>query len=104
MKKMKQTIMAVLCFVWLCSSAATVHAVTPRGAVIQCPQCMSGELTERTSRAYEHDERFPCEHKKKGVDVFGCYEVTIRRECSNCNYRTTYTYTDHVLKSCNGYN
>lgn len=104
MRKTRNILASILCVMLLITSAVTASAATPYAYVVQCPECSDGTVTQYTSRAYEHDETFPCEHKDEGYDLYGAYEVTVRRSCDSCSYIYTYTYTDHVFKSCHGYN
>lgn len=105
MRKTRNIIASILCVMLLITSAVTANAATPYAYVVQCPECSDGTVTQYTSSKYEHDERFDCKHDmSKGYDLYGAYEVTVRRSCDSCSYSTSYTYTDHVFKSCHGYN
>lgn len=104
MRKIKKTFVAMLCVMLLIASAVTAYAATPYAVTVPCPECSDGTVTQYTSSKYEHDERFDCSHKNKGYDLYGAYEVTVRRSCDSCSYSTSYSYTDHVFKSCHGYN
>ena len=103
MKKVRKLFAAILCICLIVSVSVTVLAVQPRIIVGRCEKCPNGQLSQTTTRHYEHDERLPCTHgNSSAMDLYGAYEVTVSGGCDSCSYRYSRTYTDHVLKKCNG--
>lgn len=100
--KVRNIVAGLFCSMLLLESIITVNAATPYAVTIPCPQCDSGVVTRYISRAYEHDETFPCEHHGKGFDLYAAYEVTERKNCDSCSYSTSRVYTEHVFLSCHG--
>lgn len=103
MRKLRTILTAILCVTMLLSLAAVASATETRAVVLQCPSCSTGSVYTYTSRAYEHDEYFPCSHGLSGSDIYKVYEVTVRGSCNNCSYSTSDSYEDHVFSYCNGH-
>ena len=79
-------------------------SVSPKSVVGNCVNCNIGTIrTTHTSR-YQHEEGFPCSHKKLGDDIYKVYEVSSEDSCDYCGYTRTYNaYEKHVFSSCQGY-
>ena len=100
MKTLKKLMTCFICMAMLFSLAIPAFAAEPRVAVRKCFECTTGNVYQYTSRAYQHDETFPCSHGGNGKDTYAVYEVTISENCDRCTYSYSYTYEDHVLKYC----
>lgn len=76
--------------------SAETYAVTRT-----CPNCKTGVCEQRTTRTYEHDERFPCTHGTAKYDLYAVYEVKTYETCVDCGYyKVLSSYEDHVYKKC----
>lgn len=100
MRKTKRIVTSVLCSMILITSVLSASAASPYVVGRLCTACRVGNVSMTTTRVYQHDESFPCTHSGAGYDVFEVYEITVRENCDNCSYGTTYSYEDHVLKYC----
>lgn len=104
MKNLKNVLAIVIFFSLILSMSTIVSAAEPRAQVLQCPDCIVGQVTTITQRTYEHDEQFDCKHGyDEGYDLYAAYEVIKTTSCDKCSFEKVYKVTEHVFKACYGH-
>lgn len=103
MKRAKTFVSLAVCLVLILSMAIPAFAASPRILVSHCPKCITGTIQTTTTRKYEHDESFPCEHDLDGYDLYSVYEVVTTDRCNSCSYERVYNNTVHEFVACRGH-